>query len=74
MAHVSSVSIDTGLLFSDVIIETTGGAGSIRCRGHRKGDAVRMKQLIEQHQTSYYRGAAPASGHADLIDPTCPMR
>ena len=62
MAHVSSVSIDTGFLFSDVIIETTGGAGSIRCRGHRKGDAVRMKQLIEQHQTSYYRGAAPAAG------------
>ena len=47
MAHVSSVSIDTGLLFSDVIIETSGGSGSIRCRGHHKGDAVRMKQLIE---------------------------
>ena len=45
IAHVASVSIDTGLLFSDVIIETTGGSGSIRCRGHRKGDAVRMKQL-----------------------------
>ena len=60
MAHVSSVSIDTGLLFSDVIIETSGGSGSIRCAGHRKGDAVRMKQLIEEHQTSYYRGGAPA--------------
>jgi hypothetical protein len=60
MAHVSSVSIDTGLLFSDVIIETSGGSGSIRCRGHRKGDAIRMKELIENHQTAYYRGAAPA--------------
>jgi hypothetical protein len=60
MAHVSSVSIDTGLLFSDVIIETSGGSGSIRCRGHRKSDAVRMKQLIEEHQTAYYRGGAPA--------------
>src|SRR5262245_23081121 len=26
MAHISSVKIDTGLLFSNVLIETTGGA------------------------------------------------
>ena len=58
IAHVASVSIDTGLLFSDVVIETTGGSGAIRCRGHHKGDAVRMKQLIEQYQTAYYRGGA----------------
>jgi hypothetical protein len=62
IAHVASVSIDTGLLFSDVIIETTGGSGSIRCRGHRKGDAVRMKQLIEQYQTSYYRAGPREAG------------
>jgi hypothetical protein len=62
IAHVASVSIDTGLLFSDVVIETTGGSGAIRCRGHHKGDAVRMKQLIEQYQTAYYRsGSAPAN-------------
>jgi hypothetical protein len=65
IAHVASVSIDTGLLFSDVIIETTGGSGSIRCRGHHKSDAIRMKQLIESHQTAYYRGhggSGPAPG------------
>ena len=56
LAHVSSVSIDTNLLFSDVIIETSGGAAAVRCHGHRKKDAVRMKALIEQHQSSYYRG------------------
>jgi hypothetical protein len=62
IAHVSSVSIDTGLLFSDVIIETSGGSGSIRCRGHHKGDAIRIKQLIEQFQSTYYRaGAAPGT-------------
>lgn len=62
IAHVASVSIDTGLLFSDVIIETTGGSGSIRCDGHHKGDAIRMKQLIEQYQTAYYRaGTAPST-------------
>jgi hypothetical protein len=51
ISHVSSVSIDTGLLLSDVIIETSGGSEPIRCHGHRKGDAMRMKQLIEKYQT-----------------------
>jgi hypothetical protein len=55
IVHVASVSIDTNLLFSDVIIETTGGATPVTCHGHRKSDAVRMKQLIEQHQTQIYR-------------------
>lgn len=59
MAHVASVRIDTNLLFSDVLIETTGGASPIRCYGHRKGDAVRMKALIEQYQTEYYRARQP---------------
>jgi hypothetical protein len=56
MAHVASVSINTNLLFSDVIIETSGGTEPVRCHGHRKQDAVRMKHLIEQHQTAYYKG------------------
>ena len=55
IVHVASVSIDTNLLFSDVIIETTGGATPVVCHGHRKGDAVRMKQLVEQYQTAIYR-------------------
>ena len=57
IAHVSSVGIDTNLMFSDVLIETSGGASPVRCHGHRKKDAVRMKALIEQYQTAYYRGA-----------------
>lgn len=55
MAHVASVRIDTNLMFSDVYIETTGGASPIKCHGHRKTDAVRMKELIERYQTEYYR-------------------
>jgi hypothetical protein len=55
LAHVASVRIDTRLLFSDVFIESTGGASSVRCRGHHKADAVEMKGLIEKHQTEYYR-------------------
>jgi hypothetical protein len=56
IAHVASVKIDTGLMLSNVLIETTGGASPIRCHGHHKGDAIRMKALIEQYQNEYYRG------------------
>ena len=66
MAHVASVRIDTNLMFSDVYIETTGGASPIKCHGHKKADAIRMKQLIERYQTEYYRGGAPP--------PTPPVR
>jgi hypothetical protein len=56
MAHVASVKIDTGVLFSKVLIETSGGSAPILCHGHHKGDAVQMKTLIERYQTDYYRG------------------
>ena len=62
MAHVASVRIDTNMMFSDVYIETTGGASPIKCHGHKKTDAVRMKQLIEQYQTEYDKGRAGDGG------------
>lgn len=54
IAHVSSIKIDTNLLFSDVLIETTGGHHPIVCHGHTKGDAVKMKQLVEKLQSERY--------------------
>ena len=54
MAHVASVKIATGLILSDIEIETSGGSDPIRCHGHHKADATRMKALIEQAQSSYY--------------------
>ena len=61
MAHISSVKIDTGMLLSDVLIETSGGANPVRCHGHRKRDAVAIKALIERYQTAYYQsGGRPA--------------
>jgi hypothetical protein len=60
MAHVASVGIDTHIIFSDVLIETTGGASPIHCKGHYKSDAVRMKQLIEQYQSAYFKAAHPS--------------
>jgi hypothetical protein len=56
IAHVASVMIDRNLLFSDVVIESSGGTGAVRCHGHKKADAIEMKRLIEQFQSEYYRG------------------
>lgn len=55
LAHVSAVKINTGVMLSDVLIETSGGSAPIRCSGHTKGDATRMKALIEQYQNEHYR-------------------
>jgi hypothetical protein len=66
MAHVASVRIDTHLFFSDVLIETTGGANAIHCRGHRKRDAIQIKQLIEAYQSEYYRPSAPPPGQGPV--------
>jgi hypothetical protein len=55
IAHVASVRVDTGVVFSDVYIETSGGASPVKCHGHRKRDALEMQRLIEQFQSTYYR-------------------
>jgi hypothetical protein len=55
VAHVASVRIDTHLVFSDVIIETSGGSDPVRCHGHHKSDAIKMKELIERYQTAQYQ-------------------
>ncbi len=75
ISQVASVTIDTGLLFSDVIIETSGGSEPILCHGHRKADAAHMKQLIERHQTARLGGAAGTPAAADDTAPTrvCPF-
>jgi hypothetical protein len=64
IAHISSVLIDRNLFFSDVLIETSGGHNPVRCHGHRKRDAVAIKQTIERYQTDYYArpGAHSAEG------------
>jgi len=58
ISHVASIKIDTNILFSDVFIETTGGHNPIVCHGHSKGDALEMKRLIEDLQSTFYRTQA----------------
>lgn len=63
LAHVASVLIDRNLFFSDVMIESSGGASPVRCHGHRKADALEIKRLIEEFQSRHYhdqRGGSPA--------------
>jgi len=54
-AHVASISIDTNVIWSNVQIETTGGHNPLICHGHTKGDAVKIKEVIEQYQSEYYK-------------------
>jgi hypothetical protein len=60
IAHISSIQIDTNMVFSDISIETTGGHNPMVCHGHTKGDAVRIKQVIEQFQSEYFKESGKA--------------
>jgi hypothetical protein len=48
--QVASVEIRTGVLWSEIRIESTGGSAPITSHGHRKKDAVRIRELIETFQ------------------------
>jgi len=50
IGKVASVHIKTGLVWSSVLIESSGGADPLTSHGHSKGDARRIKELIEDHQ------------------------
>ena len=50
ITKVASVHIKTGLIWSEVLIESSGGSDPMTSRGHSKSDARRIKELIEQHQ------------------------
>ena len=53
LQRVASVHIETGLLWSDILIESTGGSDAISSHGHVKAHAVRIKNLIETAQTQH---------------------
>jgi hypothetical protein len=55
LAKVASVHIKTGLLWSEIRIESSGGADPMVSHGHSRSDALRIKELIEQHQEALAR-------------------
>ena len=50
ISQVASVQITTGVIWSEIRIDSTGGADPITSHGHRKRDAVRIRELIESYQ------------------------
>jgi hypothetical protein len=59
ISQVASVEISTGIIWSEITIESTGGADPITSHGHRKRDALRIRELIENYQAG--RGSVPVS-------------
>lgn len=51
MSKIASVHISTGVFWSEIVIESTGGSDPITSHGHRKKDAQHIRDLIERYQT-----------------------
>ena len=50
ISKVASVNIQTGLIWSTIRIDSTGGSNPITSCGHRKADARTIRDLIEKFQ------------------------
>jgi len=61
LRHVSSVTVNQGMMFADVVVHSAGGTDPLRSHGHTNADAKRLKRLIEEFQTNIL-----AAGVADL--------
>ena len=54
ISKIASVHIKTGLVWSDILIESSGGSDPLASHGHSKADARRIRTLVEEAQ-----GAVP---------------
>ena len=61
ISKVASIHIKTGMLWSKILIESSGGSDPMESHGHTKADARRIKDLIESYQHGTPAGPAPAS-------------
>src|SRR5215472_15332583 len=59
ITKVASVHIRTGMIRSDILIESSGGTDPISSHGHTKSDAIRIKELIENAQANLPRTPEP---------------
>ena len=50
ITKVASVDIKTGVIWSDILIESSGGSDPLASHGHRKADARRIRELVEEAQ------------------------
>lgn len=49
---VASVQIETGIIWSNIRIDSSGGTNPILSHGHTRADAVKIRELIEHFQKS----------------------
>ena len=52
LSKVASVHIKTGLIWSEVLIESSGGTDPLTSHGHTKEDARRIRELLETYQAA----------------------
>ena len=52
ISKVASVHIKTGMIWSEILIESSGGTDPLTSHGHSKGDAQRIKELVENAQAA----------------------
>jgi len=52
ISQVASVHISTGMIWSNIVIESSAGTDPLTSHGHRKADAQRIRDLIEQYQAA----------------------
>jgi len=50
ISKVASVHIKTGLIWADILIESSGGSDPLASHGHSKADARRIRELVEAAQ------------------------
>lgn len=52
ISKIASVHIKTGLMWSEILIESSGGTDPFTSHGHTKADALHIKELIEDAQAA----------------------
>ncbi len=52
IGQVASVHIATGIMWSNIVIESSAGTDPLTSHGHRKADAQRIRDLIEGYQAA----------------------
>jgi hypothetical protein len=56
ITKIASVHIKTGIIWADILIESSGGSDPLASHGHKKADARRIRELVETAQGSSIGG------------------
>lgn len=63
LRQISSVTVNLGVMFADIVVHSAGGTDPLRSHGHSIADARRLKAIIEERQTNILTaGVADLSG------------